>query len=64
MYKAYLITDPAEYKGAKLNEATYFNPFQDDQGRWLLSIEEVEQAEITGLELVDFELPPQDFDLI
>lgn len=61
--KAYLITDPAEYQGVKLNEATYFNPFQDDQGRWLLSVEEVEQANIQGLELVEFTLPEQNLDL-
>ena len=62
--KAYLITNPEQYQGQKLDEATYFNPFQDNQGRWLLSIEEVEQAGITGLELVDFEpIPPQNFDI-
>ena len=61
--KAYLITNPEEYQGQKLNDSTYFNPFQDDQGRWLLSVEEVEQAGITGLELVEFELPPQNFDI-
>ena len=62
--KAYLITNPEQYQGQMLDEATYFNPFQDNEGRWLLSIEEVEQAEITGLELVDFEpIPPQNFDI-
>lgn len=57
--KAYLITDPQQYQGQMLDDSTYFNPFQDNQGRWLLSVEEVEQAGIIGLELVNFEpVPP------
>ena len=62
--KAYLINNPEEYQGQKLNDSTYFNPFQDKDGRWRLSIEDVQQAGITGLELVEFEpIPPQNFDI-
>lgn len=53
--QAYQINDPNEYVNVKLNDSTYFNPFQDANGNWYLSIEEVEEAGIIGLNLVQFE---------
>ncbi len=65
MTVALLTTQQAEQlKGIEVVESNFFNPIQDAQGRWIISIEEVDQCSIDWVkELPLIEYEPIQFDL-
>lgn len=65
MNVALLTNEQAEQlKGIEVVESNYFNPIQDAQGRWIISLEEVEQCSIEWVkELPLIEYEPIQYDL-
>jgi len=66
MIVALLTEEQAEQlRGVEVVKDNYFNPLQDKNGNWIISLEEVEQCSIDwvkSLELIEYE--PIEHDLI
>ena len=55
-----------ELKGVQFVPDNYFNPIQDGNGNWIISLEEVEQCIIDwvkDLPMIEYTPKPQDFEI-